>query len=189
MRLSTRVIVPLGIVGAMATAAAVAAQSAADTAIVGSGRSGVPVPYNLPALKLSGAFPVQAGNRLFHVQLSVGREGLKSDAAAIRLIDDNGMAHSPIGVGVEAGAPSGAPMPPDAIEKIVPLAAVARGMTHTVKSSSGQSSFSNPTGQAVVIDIQPGGHVAFRWELSRDVAPAAIRLPGGRTLPCTLSEC
>lgn len=132
-----------------------------------------PLAYANPSLNMKGTVTPAPGHRLEIVVLAVGTTGVDSEAAAFVLLDANGAAYLPIGVGGGAnlifpidrlpiGQEVGQILPSDAIVALM-------------KSSAG----------GVSLEVGPKGAVAFLFEVPSRAVVTSLRLPDGTRVSVT----
>jgi hypothetical protein len=129
-----------------------------------------PMPFEIPSLKAQGLVRPAAGNRLYVVALALGEEPIDAAVGEFVLVAGNGTTYQPIGAG---GRP----------DLIMPLDRIPLDReVGEILPSDAILSLTRRSATLVMLEVGPGGTIAFLYELPTAVSVRGLRLPDGREL-------
>jgi hypothetical protein len=162
----------MNIIAAAAAAALMAAmplssQPAASQVTASQELDGA-MPFEIPSLRLTGTVRPAADRRLHVVTLSLGDEPTETDVRRFRLVTSGGT-YEPIGAG--GGATLIIPLDRIPLDQEIGQVLPSDAIVSLIRRAGG-----------VTIEAEPGGTVAFLYEVPLRAAVRSLTLPDGRTL-------
>jgi hypothetical protein len=127
--------------------------------------------FEIPSLNLKGAVRPAASHRLHIVTLSLGDQPTETDVRRFRLVTSSGT-YEPIGAG--GGATLIVPLDRIPLDQEVGQILPSDAIVSLIRRVGG-----------VTIEAEPGGTVAFLYEVPLGAAVRSLTLPDGRALRIT----
>jgi hypothetical protein len=130
------------------------------------------MPFEIPSLNLKGTLRPAADHRLSVVTLSLGEEPIETEVRGFRLVTSGGT-YEPIGAG--GGATLIMPLDRIPVDQEVGQILPSDAIVSLIRRA----------GEGVMIEAEPRGTVAFRYEFPLTAAVRSLTLPDGRALRIT----
>jgi hypothetical protein len=133
---------------------------------------GAALDFEVPSLHVSGTLIAAAGHRLVALTMALGDEPIETEVRRFTLVTSDGR-YEPIGAGASA-------------QSLIPLDRIPLNKeVGVILPSDAIVALTRASATSVMLEVGPGGTVAFLYEVPKDAAIRALRMPDGRELSTT----